>query len=683
MRATTALLMALAIACPATAQDRSQQPTFPAHFPADVDVVGYIPDLLPLMNAAISSPHMQWLLTETQLGRDSGMTPGNLRIAVAGVSWYVPSEIAFATSDEALAEMLEISRAGLLIGLASGAVTTGDEEALAKLHEQLKTSLRKFRMRGLDLWVNFRNPATVNSVFPEIITVIQALNGDGFVVDTSETHATISVRLGDLIEADLLESFLAELGAAPAEHPNLKEFGRILAKLQLVVSVSRTDTGLKIHVGPPQEITEPLDMSSKRLWEPTDALLFYSTWRSAEVIRLFAETNAIWESWKDTPVGAAARHSDEEDLLGDLTTINRYMAGSSTEGALRLTTTDDGLRLDSESVVPAAATPLMKTRLLQYLPGDVESYTVDSTRSIADHFAERLDDFENRLANNDLQYGIAGRTTQQEMTEALSRFYYGRLKDFRQLVKHDSYEIFTGPVSVLFSSGPPTDLDVQFELEGQPQRLQAVGIPSLQYAVLGRMADPVRGSTFIEDAWRSFLTGVLGDAPNQLTQTLDLGDGLKAAVLTSDWQKQTGSISFQAGDDNRPHTVVFDDGREQYLLFSTSLSLTRRLVGQHRASGGQLTPPRAEAPVIAFGSVKGRTWGKAFEMLSFPLREPRAFTVSGDFAEGFMRGMLQLDDIGAYMDDFVALSERVTEVRWVTTQQGNVQSTEGRVILAP
>jgi hypothetical protein len=663
------------------AQQGQDSPEFPKYAASDSEVILFVSDLMPHLQAVIKSPQMDWFLTKSQMGRQMGMTPGIANTGLIGVSTYIPTEIAFSTTDRTSAELAELARLGLLWGLCSSALEEGNDAgrtALDGFHKQMATSVARLKLQDIDLWLNFRTPAAPNQLFRQIKALAEGYESEGIDVLTSRKEIKMDIRLSEAVPSDFWGAFLVELGVARFGNKNLEEVAAALSALKFQMTLTRAKSGLHLRFGPVRENAGALDLSKLRLWQFDKSTVFYSSWRNEKFAAVLRETRELWDQWADKPIGKTLVQFDEDDMLGDLLASARYFEDTQ-EGALRVDVRDGDLYVEKEEISAKPVPTLADSAVLKFVPKDCDTITVDTTRSLANHAADYLDQIEERLANREFQYELTGRDAKQAMTATVSRFYYDELKGARKMLKQDSFDVFTAPAAVLLDTKGQGTLNVTLDHEGEQQRIQVLDMPVLEYAVVSGIKDRKAAEKFLPGLFSEVLSSLQGAATMVGTERFEISDGYTAVGLGNNWQQEIpNEVRFNMGPEYRPHSLIVDDGGSSFFVFSTSIPLTTRIIAQLKSGKPGLA---VGANQIAAGTIKGSTFNRSLDMLMHMMFEPDAVVTEGNAAAAFMSGMAIAGQQLSIFRDFQELIAQLAEFRWETTQSGNVQTTKARTVI--
>ena len=675
-----ALYLVVGLTGVAHAQEGQDSPEFPKYAAPDSEVIVFVSDLMPHLQAVIKSPQMDWFLTKSQMGQQMGVTPGIANTGLIGVSTYIPTEIAFSTTDQTTAELAEFARLGLLWGLCSSALDEDNEAgrtALDGFHKQIATSVGRLKLEDMDVWLKFRTPAATNQLFREIKALAEEYASEGIDVLTSRKEIKMDIRLSEAVPSSFWGAFLVELGVARYGNKTIEEVADALGALKFQISLTRVKSGLHLSFGPARENADALDLSKRRLWQFDRSTVFYSSWRHEKFAAVLRETRELWEQWADKPIGKNLVQFDEDDMLGDLLASARYFEDAE-EGAMRIDVRDGDLYVVKEEISKPVPT-LADSAILKFVPKDCDTITVDTTRSLANHAADYLDRIEERLANRDLQYELTGRDTKQAMNAAVSRFYYDQLKGARKMLKQDSFDVFAAPAAGLLDTKGQGTLNVTLDYEGEEQRVQVSDMPVLEYAVVSGIKDRKAAEKFLPGLFSEVLSSLQGARTVVGTEEFEIADGYTAVGLGNNWQQEIpNEVRFNMGPEYRPHSLVVDEGGSSFFVFSTSIPLTTRIIAQLKSGKPGLA---VEASQIAAGTIKGSTFNRSLDMIMHMMFEPDAVITEGNAAEAFMRGMAIAGQQLSIFRDFQELIAQLKEFRWETTQSGNVQTTKARTVI--
>jgi len=668
---------------------------FPEQVPGDCDNLLYVADPLPHLERLLSCDSLRAVLAEGRLAR--AMPPGGppldprlLLRMIRGNSGYIPTESVVALPSSSLDDLTNLAKVGLLVGLCNGAIEAGEgqiDRDLPKLHEELLATLNELELPQVTLWAKFRDPGAAAELMALLrLTVAQAARHDGVEMTSRPDLIGLKTRVGKLMPASQITVVMVLLGIGtdPAD-PKLAQLGESLAAVKLEAWLEQRADGLRLSIGPRSTPGEKYPLEELgQLWQPERSMLAFGRWNTGTLLQGLREVLNTWKQWEKTPTGQATRRIDTEDMLGDLRMVVRQLEKASPAGTMRLTVGDSvEVVVHSRGLAPAPA--LRESDLMAWVPKDAEVVMLDTTRSMADHISDKISDVEHRLATKSLQYELSGRTSQAEMAEQMTEFYYGRLSEFRRLVHQQSLSVFEPPVAVLLSSqGRIKQLTVEFEQPpGERNRVVLRDAPVIEYAVIGRLQRPDRRFDFPARVWKAFLAGVLDKPPKQPVHPVDLAlgvttHGFDGQVLRS----APGKPKVTVDGDLLPHYFV-EDG---WLVFSTSARLSRLILDARRGGPQQRfqLPADDRGRLVAYGRVPAATMANYLDfvgqLLADFLRKGGTFSVEGPaFQHAVPPDMDRIGDVVGGIGDVMRL---VDQFQWRTVDREGVRQTHFQITLA-
>jgi len=667
---------------------------FPRHISDRCDNLLFVGDVLPHLVRLLSSEPLRDALLDGSLAR--ALPPGGppldpqlLLPYVTNSARFIPTESVIAMPSASLEDLAHLAKMGLLVGLCNGAIEAGrsqTEADLPKLHDLLLEEIEGLEVPELTIWVRFREPGVATQLMMQLRQVVRQLARQPAIEVTEQADVLrLKARLGGLAAPEELALILFTLGVATdPEEPNLTEMAEQLAQLSFEVRLEQIDDGLRLTTGPaadgPACDTEQLGP----LFKPEIEMLAFGRWNTGPLTRGLSDVWETWQQWEDTPTGRATKASDSEDMLGDLKLILRQLERAAPEGTMNLRVGESIEAVVHSHGLPPAST-LGESRILELVPSGAEVVMLDTTSSAADHVSDQFSDFEDRLATKSLQWELSGKTTQAEMAEKVTQFYYTEMAEFRKLIHERSHEVFKPPHAVfLGSQGHIARLAIRFEYPpGTPYRITLRDAPMIEYAVVGRPSDPARAGPFVAQVWNAFLKAFYEGTPPQSTERIDLGLGVDTFGFPGDfWSRLPGKMTVAVEGDLLPHYFV-EDG---WFVFSTSKRLSRQILDAKRGGPAErlAIPAQGGQELVGYGRVPASTLANYLDIFGQLL---------GDFLAN--RGRFHLegpvfdepppagaDQIGAVMRGMGELIKLVDRFEWRTFDQADYRETRFEVILA-
>ena len=666
----------------------AEEPQFLQHTPNDRSVVVYVADPLPHLIRTAQSPGFQRVVTEMFQGPlgavDTSTWVPTLEDSVAP---YLPTEIAFSLNHGAIDDLSRLFRIALHVGLCNGALEAEQADDFKKIQQVLTEEFGQIQLRGLDVWINFRTPLPAALAFGQANTLAaQMFDVDGVEI----THAGQSIRLqsqlGKIYDEETLLFFLAEFGVvADLESPGSVALAQAVGQLNIDVSFRMVGNAVQLRVGDAGEF-EPLSGESLgELWNSDASTLFFASYQMQSFLDQIRQTVGEWDKWAATPTGQATADLDTEDLLGDLKNIVRMVGQSSLDGATRLQWKDD-LTLSLHEYRVPEADALNERPIVRWIPdtGDIVSAT--TTFSIADQWNNQLTQFEDRLATNSMKYEMTGRTQQAEMTEQMTQFYYQQMKEFRRLVKEESYSVFRPPtVTLADGRGTISRLSAAFSLGDEPSAIAMNNLTVPRMAVIGRLQPNADPDQLLQQIWGSFLQAVLSEemAGVELVHDVDYGLDRPTRAFGGEWQQDLpNDVRITLEGDMRPHYFTLPDG---LFVFSSSSELSRAIVAAGGDAAQRLEIPAADERLVSFGLMPGISMaqmsGSLTSLLDYVMDEESDLELEGETLQAG-RSVLAADQafytsIRSLFSSLTLACASVDTIRWTTTQQGDRRVTSG------
>lgn len=418
-------------------------------------------------------------------------------------------------------------------------------------------------------------------------------------------------------------------------------------------------------------------------WTADVPVLAFGKWRIEELKRCNKAIGKIWEKWRDTPVGKATRRLDEEDLFGSTARFAQQIERSADSATFRVTTGETLEAIVQEHgfqpVQSLAASPLVA-----FVPQDAEYVDVDARRSLADHAADWLTDFEDSLDNQWFKAQARGREERIEEIDRITKFYYEQLVDFRRVAYDDTKQVFAPPMAVLFGShGKINRLEIQFEdTQGKENKALISDAPSIEYAVMGRLIDPAKPLQVPNEIVLSFLSAYVNDLPDEVFAPQDLNLGVETFALKSEIidRMLDGKVKVTIVGDLLPHYFVVDD----WVVFSTSIRLSKSTLNAWKNPSQRfLLPQHRDGDLAAFGQIPGATLGAFIEAYAQLMSD----AISG---EGMVKisgpSLQQFRESSSHQLEFVEgvgnACRYVDKVEWTTIDADDIRETRMRVTFA-
>lgn len=627
----TVLLVAIGSA---TADDSSILSTLPA----DGQAVLLVGDPLPHLKALLHDDKLREVIEHGSLGkllRSAPQRPTNLDPAliwdmIEPQQQWIPREMAIAVPSGWERSLDQLVRAGIFVGL-SQAIIDGDHAGKSRqyteLQEQLVVACKQFKIPRITIYARFREPETADQLFGSLRILASQINESElkFKLTVEGTAIGINAVLGDLVEPEMIDATLLGLGVgADAEQTQLQELRETIAALRFEAWLESVDRGLRLSVGPRPDATSP-GLTSKNLgpvFRFSSKDLLFARWQIEEFKKIIDGWSRLWAKWETTAAGQKLAEWDDEDLIGDLSQLQRQIKRSAASGSLRAWTDNSSLEGILREEGAAEAVVLTGSPLARKLPSNFECLWVTGTKSLGDCAADYLSRFEDRLATKSLQYDLSGKVQQAQMAERIGRAYYDHFDKFRKLVHNEAPNAFQAPMAMLVSSdGNVRKFRAGSVVNGKRQELELKDLRVMEVAAIGRCENEEKALKLIGDLAESFVAGALKtaevNAPEKLNLVRKVDLGLKATTYEFD----TSWVNYISGEEKLDWRIegdlrlhfLFDDG---YLLMSTSPRLSKQILnGSLKKADSIETRLNGIDNPVAFGRIPGRTIGNFFRSL--------------------------------------------------------------------
>lgn len=666
----------------------ADEPAFLQHTPNDRSLVMYIPDPLPHLLRTARSPGFQQVITQMFQGQLGGPDTSTWEATLTdSVAPYLPTEIVFSLNGEATDNLSRLFRIMLHVGLCNGAIEAAADEDFDQLQQVLIDEFGRWKLEGIDLWVNFRTPLPAALIFGQGNSLAASLfDVEGVEVTHEGQSIRLQAELGKFYDEETLKYLLLEFGVVTDfDSAGTKALAAAVARLNIDVTLQMVGSAIQLRFGHVAEF-EPLDAASLgELWNTDPSLVFFASYRMQNFLDRVQSIVGEWEKWEPTATGKATRELDEEDLLGDLSNIVRMVGQSSLDGASRLQWNDELDLVLHEYRVPQAD-DLTELPVSNFVPATGDIVMASSTVSIADQWNNQLSQFEDRLASNSMKYEMTGRTEQAEITEQMTVFYYQKLRTFRQLVKERSYDVFQPPtITIADGRGTIRRLSAHFRIEDEQNRFAMNNLAVPRVAVIGRLQEGADGGRLMEQIWAAFLDGVMPEDIQglQLVESVDYGLGCPTFAFSGEWQEELpNQVRVTAQGDMTPHYFTLPDG---LFVLSSSAELSRAIVAAGNGSGPRFELPASDTQLVGFGMVPGISMaqisGTLTSLFDYIMDEQSDLEVEGETLT-FGRTMLAADQnfyntMQGLFSSLTLACSSVDSIRWQTTQQADRRVTKG------
>jgi len=665
---------------------------YPNHIPANCDNLFVIGDPLPAMRRMFESDTFHDFATNSRLAKkfmEVGTNFAQVEFMLDSYAKHIPVEVAVGFPSATYADIEQLGKMFLAAELCGGATDVGDDAIANDTPEFQQIFLKAalaVKMPQCTVWLRFRDEQTADNVFESIVAAAQQFAESSEIpVTVDENTLHFDFLLVDLVSADMLPYMLSEMGLAlDSEDKALEKISDALANFEAEVHLELRGDGLCLQIGrrPPREPAYPVE-SLGQLWNSDAPILAFGKWRIEELKRCNQAIGKIWEEWRDTPVGKAARRLDEEDMFGTMARLADQIERSADSATYRVTAGESlEATMHEHGFQPIES--LVDSPLVKFLPNDTEYVDVDARRSLADYATDWLTEFEDSLAKQWFRAQARGREDRVEEIDRITKFYYGQLADFRRLAFEDTKQVFASPIAVLLGSRGKIDrLAIRFDDEqGQENQIIITDAPMIEYAVIGRLLDPAKPLRLPNEVVRAFLGAYVEDLPDELIATQDLGLGVETFAIRKDVIDQTleSKVKVSIVGDLQPHYFVVD-GR---VIFSSSIRLSKSILSAWKNPSQRFaTPTNGKGEVASFGRIPGATIAAFidyfFTLMKDAISGEGSVKLSGPVVE-------QLRSETPYPLDFVfGVSEIIRmldKIEWTTIDANNIRETRARVTFA-
>lgn len=587
----------------------ADEPEFLRHTPSNRDSFFYIADPLPHLQSALESVAFE-RLTDVVNGMGPSPMP-NAEVISARLKQgaaYIPTEIAVTTTGSEIGGFGRMFHVGLLVALCGGAIETEQTKALSDLHKALATELRKLKFDSTDVWLNFRSPIPAAILFGQATGLAAYLESEGLAEADFTDGIMVTVSAQSWIPDQLTALyFLREMDVIDdLDSSSAKKIANAAMKLKVSFHLRQHGKALRLTLGDVPAASEEANADVfDGLVGPDETLLMSGRYQLAELRQEVRHVNDLWGQWKGSDIGDAVQAWDTDDFLNDLGSIEETLRMAGDEGRF-VVYGDSGIRGQwTEFGVPDSPT-LAESGLLDVLPDSEGFLSASSMKSLGVSLSDMLSQFESRLATNSLKYEMTGRQQQAEMTNWLETYYYGKMSDFRRLIKVDAVAAFEPPVATMMDArGSIAELHLTFQGEQGPNELLMKDLQCPRLAVIGGLKAGKDVRSLVGDIWKTFYNGVSQEEFDFET-IIDDHDrlGHPAWFFTSDWQFSLPSEVKISAQGFEPHFFVIDD---RWFVFSTSPGLSKEIL---KTSAQPTRASSIPGQLTGFGRVPMRTFAE-------------------------------------------------------------------------
>lgn len=545
-RVIAALLVTAGAACAAGATARSKAgPAVLRELSARCTTFGYISDPAPGLRRLLTSPAVKFVLTESALGRwfanrGNAPSPQAMLDSLYQHLFHVPSELAFGATSASLENWARMLELAVLTRFGHAACNEPTEAATIapQVRAQVTQVLEAFECPELSVWVRFRREREAADLMKradDLCAPLAARWPGKLERDPKRIAATLEVAklLDDAAARALLIS--RELLSGD-DDPAAARMVKALRRLTVQVSLSLAGSGLRVQLG---AWPAGLPLQSEALgplWSATRTPIAFARWDLGAFQEGMSRAQSTFERWKGTAIAAHVTRDDHEDYTGH---VRRLVARSRSIPARGTARIDDepALTCTIRQHDAPPADPITGSSVLPFIPPDAGGVEISTDETLAEHFADQLEKFENQLAKQRAQADAkaaqsgardGGKTQQQEALETLATAYYQGLGEFRRLVLDEAPAYFApGRAYLLRRAEKKSRVEVAHKgPDGGRLIVDEVRVPEV--AMIGRL----RPGAKIDELMKRVTTSVqAGPLPSL---TADYSGDLKPTVVVED-----------------------------------------------------------------------------------------------------------------------------------------------------
>jgi hypothetical protein len=580
-----------------------ETPEFHQHLAEDRVNFFYLSDLAPVIQRFLGSEAGAKIVNTMSGGRqDAGDL---LQSFESEAIEFIPDQFCIAMSNKSVAGLSRAIPLGMAMGLSAGAVQSGETDALDELHPKLLESLKSLKLEQMDIWLRFRSESVPSVIEAGLDELASGLGEDsGVKLEYVDGEMNMTARVRDFMPPQLLIGTLFAMGLSDdLSDPDLKEASELIGDLELLMRIQRIGSAFLIRIGGLEPESEKhLALDAGELWNDEESQLAFMRYDAAEMSGAINEAQAMWEMYAETPVGAAVREMDKEDLIGDLQDVVRQLGTSKVRGELRVNLSEH-VTIDGWEAGYDKVDTIKESELTSFIPKSAITWVLATETSLADTLQEYLSSFEDQMAKRSLQEQVGTRRSPISF-ESLSEQYYEKMGEFRQIVRNDLRGVLVAPTAFVCSNErEPLSVEVQFFDLSDNNTVTLKDIPVPRLALISRMAEDKDAAAVIQKAQVALMKAFEMDGDVALWEETKI-EGLEYPAYTwsGEWQKGRlpKDLEVHCDGECRPHCLVLPDG---WLILSTSETLTREICEaqkdeskRHRFSEAQL-----KASEIGFG----------------------------------------------------------------------------------
>lgn len=580
-----------------------ETPEFHQHIPEDRVNFFHLADLAPVIQRFLGSEAGAKIVNT--MSRGSQDADDLLQSFESEAIDFIPDQLCIAMSNKSVAGISRAIPLGMAMGLSAGAVQSGETDALDELHPKLLESLKALKLEQMDIWVRFRSETVPTVIEAGLDELASGLGEDsGVKLEYVDGEMNMTARVRDFMPPQLLIGTLFAMGLSDdLSDPDLKKASELIGDLELLMRIQRIGSAFLIRIGGLEpESEKPLALDAGELWKDDESQLAFMRYDASEMSAAVSEAQTMWEKYAETPVGAAVREMDKEDLIGDLQDVVRQLGTSKVRGELRVSfsehVTVDGWEAGYDKVKT-----ISESELTRFIPKSAITWVLATETSLADTLQDYLSNFEDQIANRSLREQMGTRRSAISF-ESLSEQYYEKMGEFRQIVRNDLRGVLVAPTAFVCSNDrEPLSVEVRFFDLSDNNTVMLKDIPVPRLAMISRMAEDKDVGAVIQKAQVALMKAFELDGDVALWEETKI-EGLEYPAYTwsGDWQKGRlpKDLEVHCDGECRPHCLVLPDG---WLILSTSETLTREICEaqkdeskRHKFSEAQL-----KASEIGFG----------------------------------------------------------------------------------
>lgn len=604
---------------------------------------------------------------------------------------FIPDQLCIAMSNKSVAGISRAIPLGMAMGLSVGAVQSGETDALDELHPKLLESLKSLKLEQMDIWVRFRSETVPTVIEAGLDELASGLGEDsGVKLEYVDGEMNMTARVRDFMPPQLLIGTLFAMGLSDdLSDPDLKEASELIGDLELLMRIQRIDSAFLIRIGGLEPESEKhLALDAGELWKDEESQLAFMRYDVAEMSAAVNEAQAMWEKYAETPVGAAVREMDKEDLIGDLQDVVRQLGTSKVRGELRVNLAEH-LTIDGWEAGYDKVKTIRESELPSFIPKSAITWVLATETSLADTVQDYLSNFEDQMANRSLQEQMGTRRSAISF-ESLSEQYYEKMGEFRQIVRNDLRGVLVAPTAFVCSNDrEPLSVEVRFFDLSDNNTVTLKDIPVPRLAMISRMAEDKDVGAVIQKAQVTLMKAFDMDGDVALWEKTQIeGLDYPAYTWSGAWQKGRlpKDLEVHCDGECRPHCLVLPDG---WLILSTSETLTREICEaqkdeskRHKFSEAQL-----KASEIGFGdsNALNNTFFFPIQLIRSIEQGELELIGEGNAGEAICQGIrIGFGDpsLTGLLDTFAVVGSQISEMSLEARYEDGVRRVHGTISFA-